>query len=72
MATVKRQKLAWFRHVAYHNRLSRIILQGTLEGSDTVVGRRNARWTISKSGHPYLARAAHKGLLQKRLEEDLC
>ena len=29
--SVKRWKLAWFRHVTRHNSLSKIILQGTLE-----------------------------------------
>ena len=38
---------------------------------DSVVGRRNAGWTTLKSG-PTHARSAHNGLLQKRLEEDLC
>ena len=32
LATVKRWKLAWFRHVVYHDSLSKSILQGTLEG----------------------------------------
>ena len=31
-ATVKRWKLAWFRHVTRHDRLSKTILQGILEG----------------------------------------
>ena len=35
LATVKRQKLAWFGHVTRHDNLSQTILQGTLE-----VGRR--------------------------------
>ena len=42
---------------------------------DIVVSRGNAWWTTSKSGHfcpSAHARTAHKGLLQKRLEEDLC
>ena len=32
LATVKRLKLAWFEHVTCHENLSKIILQGTLEG----------------------------------------
>ena len=32
LATVYRQKLAWFRHVTYHDSLSKTILQGTLKG----------------------------------------
>ena len=40
---------------------------------NAVVGRGNAGWTTSKSGHPYPYRnCSHKTLLQKRLEEDLC
>ena len=39
---------------------------------NTMVSRRNARWTKSKSDTPAHARTAHKGLLQKRLEEGLC
>ena len=38
LATVTRQKLAWFGHVTRHDSLSRTILQGTLEG-----GRRRGR-----------------------------
>ena len=32
LVTVKRQKLAWFEHVTYHDSLSKIILQDTVEG----------------------------------------
>ena len=32
LATVKRQKFAWFRHVTRHDSLSKTTLQGTLEG----------------------------------------
>ena len=38
LATVKRQKHAWFAHVTRHDSLSTTILQGTLEG-----GRRHGR-----------------------------
>ena len=38
---------------------------------DSVVGRGNAGWT-SRADIPAHTRTAHKGLLQKRLEEDLC
>ena len=41
LATVKRLKLAWFEHVTCHENLSKIILQGTLEG-----GRRRGREKI--------------------------
>ena len=41
---------------------------------DSVVSRGNAGWTTSKSRHIWSAhaRTGQKGLLQKRLEEDLC
>ena len=32
LATVRRWKLAWFRHVTHHDSLSKTILQDTLEG----------------------------------------
>ena len=32
LATVKRQKLAWFGHVTIHDSLSKTVLQGTLGG----------------------------------------
>ena len=32
LATVKRQKLGWFRHVTRHDSLSKTILQSILEG----------------------------------------
>ena len=32
LATIKRQKFAWFEHARRHNSLSKTILQGTLEG----------------------------------------
>ena len=38
LATVKRRKLAWFRHVTHHDSLSQTILQGILVG-----GRRRCR-----------------------------
>ena len=38
LATVRRRKLAWFRHVTRHDSLSRTIPQSTLEG-----GRRRGR-----------------------------
>ena len=34
-----------------------------------VVGRGNAGWTTSKSGHPSHARTAHKGLLQTKQQQ---
>ena len=69
LATVKRRKLAGFGHVTRHDSLSKTILQDTLEG-----GRRHEmvdgqHQTVDIHAH---ATAAHKCLLQKRLEEDLC
>jgi len=57
LATVKRRKLQWFGHVTRHNTLSKIILQGTVEG-----GRKRGRqrkswsdnvkeWTSLDMGH---------------------
>ena len=43
LATVKRQKLAWFRQVTRHNSLSKTILQGTLEGG-RCRGRQRKCW----------------------------
>ena len=45
-------KVAWFGHVWHHDSLSKTIPQGTLEVGDAMVGRGNAEWTTSKSGHP--------------------
>ena len=42
--TVKRLKLAWFRHDTHHNSLSKTILQGTLEGGLCRGGQRKC-WT---------------------------
>ena len=54
-------QLAWFWHVTRHNSLS---LQGTLEDGQ--------RWSAEEMlDGQYHARTADKGLLQKRLEEDL-
>ena len=39
--------------------------------SDTMIDTGNPGWTTSNSGHAY-SRTAHKGLLQKRLEQDFC
>ncbi|PIK55282.1 endonuclease-reverse transcriptase [Apostichopus japonicus] len=38
LSTVKRRKLAWFGHVTRHDSISKVILQGTVEG-----GRRRGR-----------------------------
>ena len=52
LATVERLKLALFGHVTRHDSLSKTVLQGPSRVGDAVVGRGNARWTSSKSGHP--------------------
>ena len=73
LTNVKTRTLIWFGHVALHDSLSKTILLGTLEVDGAVVGRENAGWTTSKSGHPYpRPKHAHTGLLQERLVGDLC
>ena len=73
LATVKRRKLAWFGHVTCHGSPSKTILQAPWRVDDAVIGRKimlggqHQRVDISAR-----ARSAHKGLLQKRLKEDLC
>ena len=61
LATVRKRKLAWPGHVTRHDSLSKTTLQGTLEMLDG----QHQRVDI-----PARASTAHKGLLQKRLEED--
>ena len=72
---VERQKLSWFGHVTRHDSLSKTILQGTLEGGRRR-GRQRMTWMLDGQHQrvyiPAHAGIAHKGLLQKRLEEDLC
>ena len=73
LTTVKRRKLAWFGHATRHDSLSKTILSGHLGGwampwsAAEMLDGQHQRVDI-----PASARAAHKGLLQKRLEEDLC
>ena len=69
LATVRRRKLAWFGHVTRHDSLSKTIIQGTMEG-----GRRRGRLDgqHQRVDIPAHAKTARKGLLLKRLEEDLC
>ena len=52
LATVKRQKLAWFGHIAQHNSLFKPSFRAPWSVGDAVVGRGNAGWTISKNGCP--------------------
>ena len=73
LATIKRQKLARFGHVTRHDSLSKTILQGNPGGwatpwsAEEMLDGKHQRVDI-----PAHARTANKGLLQKRLEEDLC
>ena len=66
-------KLAWVGHATRHDSLSKTILQDTLGGwatpwsAEEMLDGRRQRVDI-----PAHARTVHKGLLQKRLEEDLC
>ena len=73
LATVKRQKLAWFGHVTCYDSLSKTILQGTLQGGQCH-GQQRKCWMDNIKEWTSLpnARTAHEGLLQKRLEEDPC
>ena len=72
-STVRRRNLAWFRHVSRQDGLSKTILQGNLGGwamprsAEEMLDGQQQRVDISAH-----AGAAHKGLLQKRLEGDLC
>ena len=73
LATFKRRKLAWFVRVTRHDSLSKTILHGNLGGwatpwsAEEMLDEQHQRVDI-----PAHARTAHKNLLQKRLEEDLC
>ena len=62
LATVKRRTLAWLTHVTRHKSLSKTIFQSAEE----MLGGQHQRVDI-----PAHARTAHKGLLQKRLKDDL-
>ena len=57
-------ELAWFGHVTRHDSLSK--------KHPSVVGRGNAEWQHPRVDIPAHARTTNEGLLQKRLEEDLC
>ena len=68
----------FFEYRTRHDSLFKTILQGTLEGGGGGCGARP--WSAEKmpdEQHQKVdtaahARSAHKGLLQKRLKEDLC
>ena len=75
LAAAKSHKHAWFGYVTRRGSLSKAILQGTLESG----GRRGRQrkcwmdnikvWTPLPTVH---AITTPKGLLQKRLEENIC
>ena len=67
LATDKRRKLARFGHVTRHDSLSKPVLQGVPWSEEEVLDGRYQRMDI-----PVHARTAHNGLLQQRLEEDIC
>ena len=72
LATVKREKLAWFGHVTRHDSLSKIIVQGISEG-----GRRRDRqkkcWMDNvKEWTSLLCQTCSQRPPRKRLEENLC
>ena len=73
LATVKRRKLAWSRHVKRHDKGAspKPSMRTTLRVGDTMVGRENAGWSSQRVDIPARARTAHNSLLQKRLEEDI-
>ena len=48
-------------HVARYDSLSKTIFQGTLGVGDTLVSRRNAEWTTSKSEHSYSCQNCSQG-----------
>ena len=72
LATVKRQKLAWLWHFTCNKSLQNC--------SSGHLGRWAMLWSAEETldgqhqrdDIPAHARTAHKGLLQKRLEDDLC
>ena len=49
LAALKRQ--TWFGHVTHNDSLSKTIFRAPWRVGDAVVGRGNAGWTTSKSGH---------------------
>ena len=51
LATVKRRKLAWLGHITRHAS-PKPPFRAPWSVGDALVGRGNARWTTSKSGHP--------------------
>ena len=74
LATVKRQKLAWFRNGTRHDSLSKTVLQGTLEAGRRCGWQKKSwmdnieEWT-SLPMPELLTRASCR---KKKLEENLC
>ena len=48
---VERMKVAWFEHVTRRDTSSKLSFRAPWKVDDAVVGRGNAGWTTSKSGH---------------------
>ena len=70
-ATTKKRKRAWFGHVTRRDSLFKTLLQDTLEGAQRR-GRQRQCWMNNiRVDIPAHARTADKGLLQKRLEEEM-
>ena len=71
LASVKRQKLTWFRHVTHHDSLPKTILQGTLHLFAVSVEEMLDEQCPSLDVRAD-ATTVHEGHTQKRLKEDLC
>ena len=61
LATVKRWKLAWFRHTTRHDGLSKTILRAPWRVGYAIVGRANVGWKMSKGGQPCLCQNFSQG-----------
>ena len=79
LATVKRRKLAWFVHVTRHDS-KKTLTTASPKPSSGHLGEGATLWSAEEmlNGEHQVAdilahaRTAHKGLLQKRLGQDLC
>ena len=63
LATVKRRKLAWFRHVSAS---PKPLFRAPWRVGDAVVGRGSAGWTTSKSGHSCPCQSCSQGPYAKK------
>ena len=67
------KNFVWFGHVTRHDSLTKAILTGTLEEWATLwLAEEMMDGQHQRVDIPPNARTDHNGLLQKRLEEDLC